>query len=204
MNLYLGNFNSGTNHNQRLSFLRYTVIVYSFMFAFTFAFALLRDNLDILHYPKPSIFFPSLNGFWRSLALGAVSGIFVSMVLIFLSKRVSRLEKIVEEVKILFEGFQKRDILMICAISSLCEESFFRGILQPLLGIVLSSLIFGIAHIPRNRIFALWTIEATLLGFWFGFIYEVTGNLAGPIAGHFIINYLNISYIVRSKSHLSA
>lgn len=72
------------------------------------------------------------------------------------------------------------------------EEMFFRGVLQtefaeqtnPTIGLVASSVLFGLFHIPNhdlNRGFA-----ASLIGLYLGYLYSSSGyDLGAPIAFHF-------------------
>jgi membrane protease YdiL (CAAX protease family) len=48
---------------------------------------------------------------------------------------------------------------------------------------------------PGKR-FVPWTVSAFVLGFGFGWLTIWTTNLGAPIAAHFVINFLNLRYIV--------
>ena len=80
------------------------------------------------------------------------------------------------------------------------SELFFRGALQPAVGLVPASLIFGLIHIGPERRFWPWTVFAVVVGFILGALYELTGDLAGPIVDHVCINALNMHAIVRLPS----
>jgi membrane protease YdiL (CAAX protease family) len=68
------------------------------------------------------------------------------------------------------------------------EELLFRGVLQyelasrmdPSLAILFSSIVFGALH----AVTPLYALLATLASVFFGFLYELTGNLAVPIICH--------------------
>src|SRR5690606_29754865 len=90
-------------------------------------------------------------------------------------------------------------ILILALASSIGEELLFRGALQPLMGVWLQAALFALLHIgPRGR-FLPWTFSAFALGVAFGYMFEWTGDLGGPIVAHFIINYLNLHYIARKE-----
>jgi membrane protease YdiL (CAAX protease family) len=73
----------------------------------------------------------------------------------------------------------------------------FRGALQPAVGLVWASLIFGACHfLPRRELVA-WSLFAALMGFAFGALYEWTGQLAAPIAAHALINGVNLPRLAR-------
>lgn len=71
-------------------------------------------------------------------------------------------------------------ILVIALAAGLGEEILFRGVLQPLLGIVLASVVFGALHALSLGYF----LFATVFGLYLGWLFEVTGHLAVPIVAH--------------------
>ena len=91
---------------------------------------------------------------------------------------------------------QARDIAILALASSIGEELLFRGALMPWLGIWLQAAIFALLHVGPGRRFLPWTVSAFVLGLLFGALAQWTGNLGGPIAAHFAINFLNLRYIV--------
>lgn len=82
-------------------------------------------------------------------------------------------------------------VLLACA-SGLAEEMFFRGALQPRAGLIAASVLFGILHMPSSRALWPWTGFALLMGFVFGWLFEASGSLVGPIAAHTLINAVNL------------
>jgi len=80
------------------------------------------------------------------------------------------------------------------------EEMLFRGLLQPAIGIVWSSLIFGLLHVGPDRRYAPWTLMAIGMGFAFGGLHYYTGNLLAPILAHFTINHFNLTAIAKGSS----
>jgi hypothetical protein len=86
-------------------------------------------------------------------------------------------------------------ILLACA-SGLAEEMFFRGALQPRVGLVLASLLFGIVHFVPRRDFLPWTGFALCAGFVFGALYDATGNLLAPVVAHAVVNGINLPMLV--------
>jgi membrane protease YdiL (CAAX protease family) len=89
-----------------------------------------------------------------------------------------------------------REILILALASSIGEELLFRGALLPWLGVWVQAIVFAALHIGPGRRFLPWTASALVLGVAFGWIAEWTGNLGGPIAAHFAINFLNLKFIV--------
>lgn len=89
-----------------------------------------------------------------------------------------------------------REIVILALASSIGEELLFRGALLPWLGVWIQAAIFALLHIGPGRRFLPWTASALVLGLAFGWLAQWTGNLGGPIAAHFAINYLNLKFIV--------
>ena len=89
-----------------------------------------------------------------------------------------------------------REIVILALASSIGEELLFRGALMPWLGIWVQAAIFALLHVGPGRRFLPWTLSAFALGLAFGALAKWTGNLGGPIAAHFAINFLNLRYIV--------
>ena len=79
--------------------------------------------------------------------------------------------------------------------SAVGEELFFRGLLAPALGLVLSSLAFGMLHQLRGRAGWVWTGWATLMGLVFGALFLATGSLLGPLVAHAAINVANLRFL---------
>lgn len=90
-----------------------------------------------------------------------------------------------------------REIVILALASSVGEELLFRGALLPWLGIWVQGGIFALLHVGPGKRFLPWTVSAFVLGVGFGALAQWTGNLGGPIAAHFMINFLNLRYIVR-------
>ncbi len=76
--------------------------------------------------------------------------------------------------------------------SGIAEELLFRGAMQPQLGWVATSLLFGLAHLAPRRELLAWTGMAVLAGFVLGALFDWTGNVLAPIAAHFTVNAINL------------
>ncbi len=99
------------------------------------------------------------------------------------------------ELRATLVGSSAGQLALLAGLSALAEELLFRAALQPAVGLVASSLIFGLVHVsPRGTGFA-WTLWALLMGLIFGVLFEASGSLIVPIAAHALINYENMQYI---------
>ncbi len=86
------------------------------------------------------------------------------------------------------------EILLIAVMSGFCEEFFFRGILTPEMGILVSSVIFGLLHTSSKKTWFLgvWT---GLIGASLAMVYQITGNLFIPMVAHGFNNFLAVAYV---------
>lgn len=98
-----------------------------------------------------------------------------------------------------FAGF-----LMVCIFAPIFEEILFRGIilrgmlnskLSPILAIVISGLIFGMAHLNPWQF-----VGAGLLGSIFGYVYYRTKSLLLPIILHALNNSLSYFLMLQDNS----
>jgi diaminopimelate epimerase len=86
------------------------------------------------------------------------------------------------------------ELLVASALAGFAEELLFRGLLQPWIGLLPASLLFGLAHGPTFELIA-FSAWATLAGLLFGTLYEVTGNLAHPVLVHAFYDAFALLYV---------
>ena len=121
------------------------------------------------------------------------SGLLILLQLLF-HKFVSK-EKLYDEVnKILIEKFSLKQLFFIFLCGSIVEEFLFRGILQPELGIWVTSILFTLTHYRYYKKFYI-LIEVFLMGIILGLTYAVTSLLWVPIICHFVVNYFTVVLI---------
>jgi membrane protease YdiL (CAAX protease family) len=87
----------------------------------------------------------------------------------------------------------------LAALSGFGEEVFFRGVLQPRLGWLGASVLFGLAHVAPRRALWPWTGFAFAAGLLLGALFAATGNLVAPIAAHAAINAVNLRLLTRDR-----
>ncbi len=81
--------------------------------------------------------------------------------------------------------------------SSFGEEILFRGALQPSLGVIPTSILFGLAHVgPDGRIGA-WSFWAAGAGMVMGWTFQETGCLWPAILAHFLVNAISLLALQR-------
>lgn len=92
-----------------------------------------------------------------------------------------------------FAHFRWWQIVALALIAAIPEEIFFRGALQPEIGVVLTSLIFGALHGLTPAYF----VYATVAAMGLGLMAEWRGTLWLPIAAHFAVDYVSLMALVR-------
>jgi membrane protease YdiL (CAAX protease family) len=97
-------------------------------------------------------------------------------------------------VRPLFEHVRMWHIVVISMLAGLGEELLFRGVLQPLIGLPLASLIFGAVHVG-GRTFIGYGVWAACIGAVFGWLMMVTGGLLAPIVAHAVYDMLALAYV---------
>ena len=103
----------------------------------------------------------------------------------------------------LFAQSSLLELVLICALAGWGEEMLFRGVLQeafsrwfgPWIGVAVASLLFGFAH-PITLLYTLW---ASLIGLYLGWLSMATGNLLVVIVAHALYDLVAISFLVRAR-----
>ena len=101
-----------------------------------------------------------------------------------------------DEFRNILSGVDRRGVLIIALTSALAEESLFRGLLQPALGLWLTAAIFAVLHIGPTPRFLPWTVMAFAAGLLFGGLFDWTGNMLAPFVAHATVNFLNLRHLV--------
>lgn len=144
---------------------------------------------------------PGFEALWP-LFVSPLAGVAVGLGIVFLTRMAVHRYVWARRLHMDFRGLlghlSARDVLVLALASSVGEELLFRGALLPWLGILWSTVIFGLLHIGPGLRFLPWTASALVAGLLFGGLYMLCGDLGAPIAAHFTINYLNLGYIART------
>lgn len=97
-----------------------------------------------------------------------------------------------------FASVSNRDVVMLAILPGLGEEALFRGALQPLIGIIPASLIFGFLHTGFSKRLLPYSAWTTLVGLLLGALYIWSGNLWGSMVAHAVINSAGVTWVRRS------
>jgi hypothetical protein len=91
---------------------------------------------------------------------------------------------------------------LIALLAGVGEELLFRGVLQtllgrwttPIAGLLLTSLLFGVAHALSKLYFLL----ATLIGLCFGWLALHYNDLVAPIVAHSVYDFVALVYLSKA------
>ena len=138
-------------------------VLYGTLFLAAVVFSALRDrNLSMLGGSP-----------FLSLCVGGVTACGTVSLSIFLYRLSPVVQTLSDELAPrLVDGASKSELILVSVFSGVGEEAFFRGALQPELGLVATSVLFGALHVVPKRRFFVWTLLSVGAGFLFGFLYE--------------------------------
>lgn len=108
-----------------------------------------------------------------------------------------------EVVAPLFANSTVLDLVVISAMAGLGEEALFRGFMQTALAgavelwlaVVLTSLVFGLAHFLS----ATYALYAAVVGVYLGLLLIVFDNLLAPVVAHAAYDFLALVYLVYAR-----
>jgi uncharacterized protein len=115
-----------------------------------------------------------------------------------------RLNQVVDRFVVpLFSSCTLYDFALISMVAGFAEELLFRGLIQSALtnwlglaaGLVIASLLFGLAHIITPT----YAVLAALIGVYLGWLWIATGNLLAPIVAHALYDFVALVYLTRSS-----
>ena len=152
---------------------------------------------------------PKIHWIARDAAWGIV-GCLPLLVIFFICVRwpvgpLVRIKQLSEEfIRDWFSSCTLLQLALISLLAGIGEEMLFRGVIQdtltawtnPLTGIVLASLLFGLMH----PITPFYIILAALMGAFLGWIFIITENLLPPIITHGLYDFLALTYLTRVGS----
>lgn len=84
--------------------------------------------------------------------------------------------------------------LAVSLSAGVVEEAFFRGFLQPRVGIAVSTVLFVLAHLSYDQPFML--LGVTLLSLWFAFLVRWRGNILAAIVAHAVFDAIQLLVII--------
>jgi membrane protease YdiL (CAAX protease family) len=108
----------------------------------------------------------------------------------------------------MFPASNVGQLALVATLAGVGEELLFRGVLQtllvrwmtPVIGVVIASLLFGLAHALSKIYFLL----AAVIGLWLGWLTWYYNDLAAPIVAHGVYDFVALLYLSRSRAATSA
>jgi CAAX protease family protein len=128
----------------------------------------------------------------RDLALGSACALPVVLASRLAEARSAWGRRLAAELGTAVGPLSRRACLALALASGIAEEAFFRGALQPRVGLAAASLIFGLAHWPVTRGLRPWTAWAFATGVGLGALFEVSGSLVAPATAHVLVNAVGL------------
>jgi membrane protease YdiL (CAAX protease family) len=169
-----------------LSIVRTSLIGYLILLALSLAIALWQGRLGSLFS------FPG----WSRMGINVWTGVLLAVAVVSGSSALRGTfrwaRQLDGEFRLLLRPLDFSGVVVLATASGVVEETFFRATMQPVFGVWITSLVFGLLHYPMNRRLIPWTILATMIGFVFGISYELTQSLVAVALGHSLINFFEL------------
>ena len=177
------------------SIVKSAFIGYAMLLLVSIGFAHGQGRLsEIVHFPG-----------WFQIGTSVVIGVSLAVSVILLSNAMRGAfrwaKELEEEFRLMLYPLDLSEVALLAVMSGIAEEVFFRGIMQPVFGLYVTSFAFGLLHYPMNRRMVPWTVIAIILGFLLGIVYQATGSLLAVILAHGLINYFELRKIAKGKAH---
>lgn len=164
------------------------------------ALALIWAGDTPLLHPEPRFSLPGIAldaGSAHAWSLGA--GVCLGLLVIALTRlsvhRFGWARRLHLELRPFARGLDTTGIVVLALASAAGEELWFRGLLQPWLGLAGQAVVFGLVHQMPGPSRWTWVSWATVVGLALGALFEVTGSLLGPFAAHALVNGVNLRFL---------
>jgi hypothetical protein len=171
------------------------LILYGLMIAATVVLQLAFGPTLLSLVEQPGLW--TAGGFEADIGLGVALGLATVLLSRWLSAQFAWSRRIDAEFRVMLAPIEPSDTFGLAAMSALAEELFFRGFLQPIFGLTVTALAFGLVHFPHRRDQIPWPIAAAVMGFAFGGLTLLRGSIIAAIVAHFTINFFNLHHIIR-------
>lgn len=156
------------------------------------------------HPPLPKIQWSSQDAAWGGAACLPMLAAFVVCIRWPVGPLI-RIKQFSEEfIREWFAACTLPELALISVVAGIGEEMLFRGVIQsafsawinPLAGVVIASLLFGLMH----PITPFYILLAGLMGAFLGWIFIASGNLLPVIITHGLYDFLALAYLTRRRS----
>lgn len=179
----------------RQRFVRTALIFYGAMGCAALLWRMASSSQTIFEPGVESVV--AASNLWTAAGAGLLVGLASVGISEMLTRGTELGERLADVLAESLAGISIGDAILLAVASGTAEEMLFRGALQPAVGIVWASLIFGACHFLPRRDVAIWSLYAVVMGFAFGWLFEWTGHLLAPIVAHTVVNGINIPRLAR-------
>jgi len=151
-------------------------------------------------HPSPWLTLGSAKGASLGLVLGLCFAAFVVASTAFVVARFDWAKSVAHELGPFALGLSRPQLVALLGLAGLAEELIFRALLAPTLGVLVSSVLFGLVHQMGGKGRWPWVIWASLVGLGLACIYAASGSLIGPLLAHALINGMNVARVRRMQT----
>ncbi len=133
---------------------------------------------------------------WQVAPGAAIGALFAGLVW-WLGRRLDATRRIVTLLAeaLDFGKMTFRHVILFSLLAAFPEELLFRGAVQPSLGLLAASVIFGALHAVTRPYF----VYATLAGLLLGGLYLWSGSLWLPIGAHFAVDVVTFTLLLQRR-----
>jgi hypothetical protein len=156
-------------------------IAYGILTLVAAAFALAWQWRSPFVHPDPWLALDPLASHIYSALVGLAFGALLVVLTPTMVRHLSWAKKLHGDLRPIAKGMSEGAVAVVGPTSAIVEELVFRGLM----------------HYSPGRSRWVWVVWAALAGLLFGAMFQLTGSLAGPIAAHALINWLNLRYLRR-------
>jgi hypothetical protein len=129
------------------------------------------------------------------------AGLLAAAIVVLLSRQLTQRtrfgDRLAQTLRAMLGPLSLAECWWLALLSGVAEEACFRGALQPQVGWLAASLLFGAAHFVPRRELLPWTAFSIAAGLLLGWLFDATGNLIAPIVAHAGINGVNLRHLTR-------
>ena len=154
----------------------------------------------------------SADNIWSEIVLGLVAGVVGWLLVITVSALAaglisalggaSALPTEASPIVVFIAGLPVALRILICLSAGIVEEAFFRGLLQPRIGIFLSTLLFAIGHLSYDQPTLL--IGITVLSLFFAALVQWRQNIWAAMTAHTVFDAIQLLILIPAVLDLSA
>lgn len=135
-------------------------------------------------------------GYGLDVVLGLLLGVAIVLLSQWITPKFRSGRLLTREFAQMFGPIGSKEIAILALSSGIAEEALFRATLQPWIGWIAASLLFGLLHVNTKKEYLYWTAFALLFGFLIGGLVELRQGLVFPTVAHVTVNYCNMHWIV--------